>query len=118
MNKFWRLSGPLEIQSHCHTLQTRPHPGYASVIFPPPLLFKSYSPSNYPTSGWDKGLSLRLSSHQATGELMITSIPFIPATLVVCTQTQLQTLELGHAFGLSTLAADSSVHIHTILVYS
>ena len=92
-----------------------PNSTTSAFMFPSPLLFKSYSPFNHPTSGWDKGP--RLSSHQAIAVLMITGIQFTPATLVVCTQRQLQMLELGHAFGLSTLAANSSVHIQTLPIY-
>ena len=88
MNRFWRLSGPLAIQNHySHPLprfQTRPHRGCLPFMFPSPFFSKSHAPSNYPTPGWDKGP--RLSSHQASAELMITDIPFIPATLVICTQ--------------------------------
>ena len=88
MNRFWRLSGPLAIQSHyLHPLprfQTRPHRGCLPYIFPSPLFSKSHSPSNYPMPGWDK--ELRPSSHQTSAELMITGIPLIPATLVICTQ--------------------------------
>ena len=89
MNEFWCLSEPLEIQSHYSyplpRFQNQPHPGYASFMFPSPLLFKTYLPSNHAMPGWDKGP--RVSSHQASAELTITRIPFIPATLVVCTQT-------------------------------
>ena len=92
MTKFWRFSGPLEIQNHYHTLpcfQTRRHPCYAPFMFPSPLLFKSYPSSNYPTSGWDKGL--RVSSHQASAELTVE------------VRTYLGPLDL-----------DSFVHIHTL----
>ena len=76
-----------------------PNSTTSAFMSPSPLLFKSYSPFNHPTSGWDKGPLLY--SHQASAVLTITGIQFTPATLVACTRRQLQTLEFGRAFGLS-----------------
>ena len=108
MNEFWRLREPLAIQSHySHPLlrfQTRPHP-HLSLHLP---FFSSCTcrPITQRLAGIRSGTEALLSPSSA--ELTNTRIPFIPAMLVVCTQRQLQTLELGRAFGLS---------IYTLPVY-
>ena len=118
MNKFWRLNGPLEIQSHYHTLFPASKPNRIRVTrhlcFHLPLLSRRI---RRPITQCQAGIKDRESpfTKPVLRRRSLASYSYPQHWLSALRQPQ--TLELGHTLGLSILAADSSIDIYTLPVY-
>ena len=111
MNEFW-------CQAYDHTLFPASKPDHILITRHLRAIYVPISPSLQVVLAVQLPTEIKDCSHLTKPVLSALSWhPFIPTTLVVCTQRHPQTLELGRAFGLSTSAADSSAYIHTLAVY-